>query len=68
MVSPKLSKEVAQPVATLKESDRLGQSLFNNLVPYSVHVATGNYVSRKEHLLKTTIIDKLEHLNAELQE
>ena len=68
MVSPKVLKEVAQPVTSLNENDELGRPLFNTLVPYSVHIAAGNYVSRKEHLVKTTIIDKLEHLNAELQE
>lgn len=68
MVSQKVLKEVAQPIATLSESDELGQPLFKSLIPFSVHAAAGNYVSRKEHLVKTTIIDKLEHLNAELQE
>lgn len=68
MVSPKVLKEVAQPIAILSESNDFGQPLFKSLVPFSVHAAAGNYVSRKEHLVKTTIIDKLEHLNAELQE
>ena len=68
MVSPKMSKEMVQPILTLNESNELGQPLFNNLVPYSVHVAADNYASRKNYLVKTTIIDKLEYLNAELQE
>ena len=68
MVAPKMTKEVAEPLLTLKEAKELGHPLFRDLVPYSVHVTVGEYASRRDHLVKNTIIDELEYLNAELQE
>ena len=68
MVSPKMTKEVTQPILILSENKELGQPLFKNLIPFPIHAAADNYASRKDYLVKTTIIDKLEHLNAELQE
>lgn len=68
MVSPKTTKEVAEPIFFLKEGKEFGRLLFRNLVPYSVHVAAKEYTSRKDHIVENTIIDELEYLNTELQE
>ncbi|KAJ2964193.1 hypothetical protein NQZ79_g843 [Umbelopsis isabellina] len=73
MVKPVTTQEITDPVDLMMENERshgkmphalLGLPLFQKLVPFAVHQAASVYFDRKERVLKTDIMGKLEELNA----
>ena len=65
MVSAKTPPEVADPITILHEGVQIGKPLFSKLVPYSVHLASSIYASRKDETVQRIISD-LETLTAEI--
>lgn len=65
MVSAKVTKEIADPVALLGDQGELGRPFFTKLVPYSVHIAGTIYTSRRDQTINT-IVDDLKNLTAQI--
>ena len=68
MVDAKAPSEVTDALSMIGEGSPLGRPLFAQLVPYSVHIAAGIYVDRRDRLVNQTIIGELESMTLKLRE
>ncbi|EPS42312.1 hypothetical protein H072_3698 [Dactylellina haptotyla CBS 200.50] len=67
MVKAMLPKEISEAQAKLVVGGEYGPPLFQNLVPFAVHIAGSIYVERRDRAVNN-IIDELETLTVQLRE
>ncbi|KAK6358897.1 pH-response regulator protein palA/rim20 [Orbilia brochopaga] len=67
MVKPAVPKEITEAKERLVPGGEYGPPLFQNLVPFAVHIAGSIYVERRDRAVNT-IIDELETLTVQLRE
>ncbi|KAF3929856.1 Rhophilin-2 [Dactylella cylindrospora] len=67
MVKPIVPKEITEAKTRLAQGGEYGPPLFQNLVPFAVHIAGSIYVERRDRAVNT-IIDELELLTTQLRE
>ncbi|RVD89272.1 uncharacterized protein DFL_000288 [Arthrobotrys flagrans] len=67
MVKPIVPKEITEASAKLVAGGEYGPPLFQNLVPFAVHMAGSIYVERRDRAVNN-IIEELETLTVQLRE
>ncbi|KAK6334313.1 pH-response regulator protein palA/rim20 [Orbilia blumenaviensis] len=67
MVNPVVPKEITEASAKLVAGGEYGPPLFQNLVPFAVHMAGSIYVERRDRAVNN-IIEELEILTVQLRE
>ncbi|KAF3934762.1 Rhophilin-2 [Dactylellina cionopaga] len=67
MVKPVVPKEITEAKEKLVAGGEYGPPLFQNLVPFAVHIAGSIYVERRDRAVNN-IIDELETITVQLRE
>ncbi|KAI9801239.1 MAG: pH-response regulator protein palA/rim20 [Piccolia ochrophora] len=68
MATPKVPKEVSDPMSFIGDRGEFGRPLFAKLVPFTVHVAASIYNERRDRLVNRSIVEELDELTASLHE
>jgi programmed cell death 6-interacting protein len=68
MAIARVPKDVAEPYEFLGDGKEFGRPLFQQLVPFAVHIAASIYEERRDRIVNTNIVQEIEVLNARIHE